>query len=166
MDEININSKNLLMKLSKKVTNIPDNQTLKELYKWSYNDKFIKCYGFYDGDEIFINKHKLPFGGVSTFLEEDSSIINLYSDIFLLLFDKNDNLCNFNISDYSVYYDLYNNINNTDSSDSDIENDNDNLINDNLNSDNENNLIDEYSDDEYIIYSDEEELLDIDNNEY
>ena len=48
------------------------NDALKELYMWKYDSKIIKCYGWYDGEAGFENKHELAPNGSSTFLEEDS----------------------------------------------------------------------------------------------
>ena len=78
---------------------------IKELYKWIHEDYNIKCLGWYDGDAGFENKHDLPPGGNSSFLEEDSSEKLLFGDIFIIK-TKEDKLCNINISDYGEFYNV------------------------------------------------------------
>ena len=83
------------------------NGDIKELYKWSHNGNIIKCFSWYDGEAGFENKHDLPPGGNSSFLDDDSSVQLLYGDIFLVLFDKDkDKFIDFQVSDYSVFYNL------------------------------------------------------------
>ena len=68
------------------------NDSLKELYTWNYENTKIICYSWYDGEAGFENKHDLPPGGISPFLEEDSSVKLLYGDIFLCKLKDNKRL--------------------------------------------------------------------------
>ena len=93
MDELDLTFKKSKKKIN--LTNIPSylmehsksqgDGDIKELYKWSNNGNIIKCFSWYDGEAGFENKHDLPPGGISTFLDEDSSVQLLYGDIFLVL---------------------------------------------------------------------------------
>ena len=81
---------------------------LKQLYRWNYGGKEIYCYGWYDGQAGFENKHDLIPNGNSTFLcDEDSSEILLYGDIFIVALNTNTNkFIDFCVSDYAVVYEL------------------------------------------------------------
>ena len=79
--------------------------TLQSLYHWKYSGAFIHCYGWYDGEAGFENKHELPPGGTSGFLSEDSSSQLLFGDIFILKYTDND-LQDFDISEYGEFYNL------------------------------------------------------------
>ena len=59
------------------------------LYEWIYGSSVVSCFGWYDGEAGFENKHELPPSGHSKFLEEDSSTILLFGDIFLCLSEQN-----------------------------------------------------------------------------
>lgn len=104
MDEINYKSKNInenkLVNYFNKISKSQGIGDIKKLYTWHFDDSKIICYGWYDGDNGFENKHELPQSGISDFIDEDSSIKNLYGDIFIIK-DKN---LDINISDYSVFY--------------------------------------------------------------
>lgn len=91
----------LLLKESKS----QGNNDLKELYQWNYEDSIIHCYGWYDGEAGFENKHEMVPGGKSNFLEEDSSVQLLFGDIFLLKTVKN-KIKSFDVSDYSEFYNI------------------------------------------------------------
>lgn len=101
MKEVKITGKNILKNLSK----LSYNDTVSELYSWKYENIITKCYGSYDGEAGFENKHELPPNGISKFLEEDSSEKLLFGDIFILRF-KGDKLISTNISDYGEFYNL------------------------------------------------------------
>jgi hypothetical protein len=81
------------------------NNDLKELYQWNYEDSIIHCYGWYDGESGFENKHEMIPGGKSKFLEEDSSVQLLFGDIFLIK-SLNKKITSFDVSDYSEFYNL------------------------------------------------------------
>jgi len=83
MDEPGLTSSN---QLASQLTSLSKSQgegSIKLLYEWIHNSSKILCYGWYDGDAGFENKHELPPSGTSKFLEEDSSTILLFGDIFL-----------------------------------------------------------------------------------
>ena len=104
MNDINIklNKKNILSQLKKNVNSIGNE--LKELYYWNYGNKIIKCYGSYEGNHGFENKHELIPNGCSKFLDEDSSNILLFCDIFIIAFE-NKKIVDFCVSDYAILYD-------------------------------------------------------------
>ena len=52
--------------------------------------------------KCFKNKHKLPPHGINKELDENSSSINLYGDIFIL--KKNKNFISIDISEYGEFY--------------------------------------------------------------
>jgi hypothetical protein len=77
------------------------------LYEWSYEDNVISCYGWYDGEAGFENKHELPPSGNSKFLEEDSSVALLFGDVFLCMESHSkgaNSFCDFDISMYSEFF--------------------------------------------------------------
>jgi len=77
------------------------------LYEWPYEDNVISCYGWYDGEAGFENKHELPPSGNSKFLEEDSSVALLFGDVFLCMDPQikgSNSLCDFDISMYSEFF--------------------------------------------------------------
>ena len=138
------------------------NDELKELYMWKYDSKIIKCYGWYDGEAGFENKHELAPNGSSSFLEEDSSSKLLFGDIFIVAF-HDDKYTDFCVSDYGMFFEIMNDgFDDIDSEDSDDGYDEESFsededyIDDNLTSD----------DDMKLESYDENELLDTDNNIY
>ena len=141
------------------------NGDIKELYMWKYEDRIIKCYGWYDGDSGFENKHELVPNGSSNFLEEDSSSKLLFGDIFILAYDKDNKCCDFCVSDYGIFYDIINEGFDDCNSDSD-----DSLLTEELSEDDDyiytDNSEDSESDDEYEEKYSENELLDTDTNDY
>jgi hypothetical protein len=102
MKEVKVNGNNILKSLTKISVN---NDTISELYSWKYENITTRCYGSYDGEAGFENKHELPPNGISNFLEEDSSEKLLFGDIFIARF-KDDKLINTSISDYGEFYNL------------------------------------------------------------
>lgn len=113
MDEKNLKIKtyenNLeIIKILQKFAKSQGSNNLQLLYSWKMGDNYIKCFSWYDGEFGFENKHKLPIGGISGFLDEDSSIKKLYGDIFILKTNEEDNsLLDFDISDYGEFYNLH-----------------------------------------------------------
>ena len=105
MDDINVNftKKNIIKNLSG-ITLSQGNGEMKLLYNWVYeNECNIQCYGWCDGEAGFENKHDLPPGGVSKFLDSDSSETLLFGDIIIVKNLKS-KYCNFEISDYGEFY--------------------------------------------------------------
>lgn len=102
MKEIKIKGNNIFKSLTKISTN---NDKISELYTWTYENITTKCYGCYDGEAGFENKHELPPNGISVFLEEDSSEKLLFGDLFIVRFNGGE-LIDTSISDYGEFYNL------------------------------------------------------------
>ena len=102
MKEVKVNGNNILKSLTKLSVN---NDTISELYSWKYENITTRCYGSYDCEAGFENKHELPPNGISNFLEEGSSEKILFGDIFIVRF-KDDKLISTSISDYGEFYNL------------------------------------------------------------
>ena len=161
MDEIRMrmNMKNTCKQLIK-CAKSQGNDSLKELYTWNYENTKIICYSWYDGEAGFENKHDLPPGGNSSFLDDDSSVQLLYGDIFLILFEK-DKFIDFQVSDYSVFYNLifegFDNCETETESEGEV----------NIHSESDEDYVENIpTDEEYEILSDESGDLEIDQNEY
>ena len=164
MKIIRINKDGSMNELDLKITKNPitilnknkvssGNDKLKELYMWKYDSKTVKCYGWYDGEAGFENKHELAPNGSSSFLEEDSSSQLLFGDIFIVVLDSNNKYHDFSVSDYGMFFEIMNE-GFDDIDDEDYINDNDN---------------DDDSSDDINVDSSEcsdNELLDTDNNIY
>ena len=79
------------------------NDSLKLLYTWNIGNTGLNCYGWYDGEAGFENKHDLPPSGSSSFIETDSSEQLIFGDIFIVKTCKG-KYSQLNITDYSDYY--------------------------------------------------------------
>lgn len=79
------------------------NDSLKLLYTWILGNTELICYGWYDGEAGFENKHDLPPSGSSSFIESDSSEQLLFGDIFIVKTCKG-KYSQLTITDYSDYY--------------------------------------------------------------
>ena len=176
MKVIRINKDETMNELELKVPKNPNNilnknkvssgnGDIKELYMWKYENKTIKCYGWYDGDAGFENKHELCPNGSSNFLDEDSSSKLLFGDIFILAFNTENKCCDFTVSDYSLFYEYINEGFDDCNSDSD-----DSLLTEEFSEDEDyiytDNSEESDEDDEYEEKYSENELLDTDTNEY
>ena len=75
--DVNLKKKNILKLLENNSISKGTSQ-FKELYVWNHDKKKIICYGWYDGDAGFENKHELIPNGISPFLEDESSEILLF----------------------------------------------------------------------------------------
>mgnify|MGYP003387665794 CR=1 FL=1 len=132
----------------------------KELYQWNSEGNTYSCYGWFDGDTGFENKHELIPNGTSSFLEEDSSEILLFGDIFITR-RKNSKMMDLDISGYGeIFGILCGGFDDCNTSDEDIDE------SDEPDTEDEGFIV---GDDEEIIsneseYSEEE--LDEDENEY
>ena len=100
--ELNIENRNVVNILNKN-SNKKGKNNIRHLYSWTKDSKIIKCFGWYDGDHDCVNKHELIPYGSSKFLEDDSSTILLYGDIYLLCYDNN-KILDFSVSDYANFY--------------------------------------------------------------
>ena len=108
MDEHQINKNDTNQSIESVMISLSRSQGssgFKELYQWSYKGGNLKCYGWYDGDAGFENKHELPPGGNSRFLEKESSVQLLFGDLFLVSV-KNDILRSFDVSEYGEFYNV------------------------------------------------------------
>ena len=81
------------------------NGLVKDLYVWPYEGKELICYGWYDGEPGFENKHDLPSGGKSRFLDTDSATQLLYGDIFMISRTK-DKIHSLDIAGYGEFYSM------------------------------------------------------------
>ena len=100
--ELLIENRNVVNILNKN-SNKKGKNNIRHLYSWTKDNKIIKCYGWYDGNHDCVNKHELIPYGSSKFLEDDSSTILLYGDIYLLCYDNN-KILDFSVSDYANFY--------------------------------------------------------------
>lgn len=100
--ELTIENRNVVNILNKNA-NKKGKNNIRQLYSWTKDNKIIKCYGWYDGNHDCVNKHELIPYGSSKFLEDDSSTILLYGDIYLLCYDNN-KILDFYVSDYANFY--------------------------------------------------------------
>ena len=108
MNDLNLNIENKnVVNLLNKQSNKKGTNNCRQLYSWTRGSNIIKCYGWYDGEHDNINKHELIPNGSSKFLDDDSSTILLYGDIFLICYENN-KICDFTVADYG---ELYNEVN-------------------------------------------------------
>ena len=152
MKEVKVKGSNIVKSLTKLSVY---NNTIKELYSWECENITTKCYGCYDGDAGFENKHELPPNGVSNFLEEDSSEKLLFGDLFILRMN-NGKLIDTSISDYGEFYNLmFNDFDDCLSEEDQVDNTDEDYISDK-----------ESSDEEYEFIEEIDDNLENDNNEY
>lgn len=96
--------KNICNQLQK-VCNSQGENKIQELYYWNHDNSVIKCYGWCEGDAGFENKHDLPPSGISSELDEDSSTILLFGDLFIVRFEDN-KIRNIDVSNYAEFYNI------------------------------------------------------------
>mgnify|MGYP003388857551 FL=1 len=77
----------------------------KELYKWKHEGKEYICYGWYDGDAGFENKHELIPNGISSFIDDESSEILLFGDIFIVCM-KGKKYAKLDVSEYGEVFSI------------------------------------------------------------
>ena len=161
MNEISMKQPKQILTALTKLSNSSGHSKLQELYTWNYNGETVHCYGWYEGESGFENKHDLIPGGISDFLEEDSSEKLLFGDIFLVKKNKQKKLIDFLVSDYAnMYSELFEGFDDCVSEDDDEESESENEEDDDF-------IVpdsDEESEDSYEYKEDDE--LDIDENEY
>ena len=58
------------------------------MYQWNYNNSVIKCYGNYIQDNSIISNHKLPAGGISNVIDNDSYTYDIYGNIYIACFQN------------------------------------------------------------------------------
>jgi len=104
MDELETTLKNAKsLKNLEKLAVLKGTSPFKELYNWNSEGKIYSCYGWFDGEPGFENKHELIPNGNSAFLEEDSSEMLLYGDIFITC-HKNKKSVDLDISGYGEVF--------------------------------------------------------------
>ena len=162
MKEIKINKCNNLNLINnlKKNSISEGNHGIKLLFKWEYNKNNIECYGWYDGESGFENKHELPPYGKSNFIDKDSSEELLFGDIFIIKKDLKNKLLDMKISEYCDFY----NFAMGGFEDCDISTSEDELSEEEVDEDC---VLGEEEEEEEEVYEDEdEEYLDEDKNVY
>tara|TARA_Y100000389_G_scaffold201575_2_gene244615 strand:+ start:3327 stop:3869 length:543 start_codon:yes stop_codon:yes gene_type:complete len=162
MDEISITKSKNITKNLESIAISKGNSQFKLLYEWSHDMKKLECYGWFDGEAGFENKHELIPNGNSSFLEEDSSEVLLFGDIFIIS-KTNDKCIDLDIATYGeIFSNLCDGFHDCNTSDDDESEEEDELSD---------------TDDEKFIVSDNEEIttdesysgeddLDIDENSY
>ena len=105
--ELSIENRNVVNILNKNA-NKKGKNNIRQLYSWTKDNKIIKCYGWYDGNHDCVNKHELIPYGSSKFLEDDSSTILLYGDIFLLYYGDNNRIKDYSVSEYAEFTEIIN----------------------------------------------------------
>ena len=162
MDEVKITKSKNIVKSLESIAISKGNSQFKLLYEWTHSNKTIECYGWFDGEAGFENKHELIPNGNSSFLEEDSSEILLFGDIFILIKEKSKYI-DLDIAEYGEIFSIlcegYDDCNTSDEEESEEEED-----------------IPDTEDEDFIVNDDEEistdetysgeDDLDIDENEY
>ena len=114
--ECKFTKKNILKTLTQN-SKSNGNDSLKLLYTWTIGNTEIVCYGWYDGEAGFENKHDLPPSGSSSFIDVDSSEQLLFGDIFMVKISKN-KYSPLTMTEYSDYYNqLFGGFDDCDSSD-------------------------------------------------
>lgn len=136
----------------------------KLLYEWNLEDVKYICYGWYDGEAGFENKHELIPNGISSFLDNESSEMLLFGDIFILSM-KNKNYIDLDVSKYGEVFSIlccgYDDCNTSDEEHDEEEEDEEDEI---PNTSDEEFIVDDSNITTDETYSSEE--LDIDENEY
>jgi len=161
--ELNIENRNIVNTLNK-YSNNRGSSNIRHLFSWVNNKDTIKCYGWYDGREEYINKHELIPNGSSKFLDEDSSTILLYGDLFMLCYDEKNRIKDFTVTDYAELYDIINEgfdeCLTEDSEDSELDSESEDEDYD------ENDSEESEDDHDFEIINSEDSELDTDNNNY
>jgi len=91
-----------IAKILTEISKSRGSNNIKLLYSWNYDKCKLLCYGWYEGEAGFENKHELAPGGASSFLEKDSSEQLIFGDLFIIKKDKK--YLPFEVSDYGEFY--------------------------------------------------------------
>lgn len=167
MNDISIDTKltkKTLSKLLNKNSISKGDGDINLLYKWKVDGNCdLLCYGWYDGQAGFENKHDLPPSGISDFIDDEDGSDKklLFGDIFILL-QSGDNFMDIDVTSYANYYEvLFDGFDDCNTSGDDISEEETEEDKGFINDDND---TDECSDSDSSYNSIEE--LDIDENEY
>ena len=96
---ISVNLKNICKQLKQQ----SEDNNIKHLYTWNYDDSDIYCYGSTEGNAGSENKHDLPPNGEKKISYLDTSDTQLlFNDIYII--KKGNRLCNFDTEDYDAFY--------------------------------------------------------------
>ena len=162
---VNLTKKNIVKNLNNNSISKGEGG-LKELYRWKIqNEGEILCYGWYDGQAGFENKHDLPPSGISDFLDDDDSSDKklLFGDIFIVL-SLDGTFKDIDVSAYANYYELlFEGFDECNTSDDELTEEEELTEEDKQFIDDDD--INEVSDDEEY-HDDHIEKLDIDENDY
>ena len=169
MNDISIDTKlskkNIVKQLSKHSLSKGDGD-MNELYRWKVDGNHdLLCYGWYDGQAGFENKHDLPPSGISKIIDEEDSSDKklLFGDIFIV-FSKNDTFIDIDVSAYANYYEvLFEGFDDCNTSDDDISDEEELEDIEFINDDDEDDINEESDDSDYDNSIEE---LDEDDNEY
>ena len=160
-----LSNKNIVKHLSKQSLSKGDGE-MNELYRWKVDSNHdLLCYGWYDGQAGFENKHDLPPSGISKIIDEEdiSDKKLLFGDIFIAL-SKNETFVDIDVSAYANYYEvLFEGFDDCNTSDDEIS-DEEELEDSGFINDDDDDDINEESDDS--DYDNSIEELDEDYNEY
>ena len=92
-----------LRNIKKVLLNKSNSTHIQYLYSWDYEGSTIMCYGYNSGSAGNENKHDLPPDGTKHIKSLDNSDTQLlFGDIFMLM--KQKSLCDFDTSDYGLFY--------------------------------------------------------------
>ena len=126
------------------------NNSIKLLYTWNIQQYKLLCYGWYEGEHGFENKHDLPPSGVSSFIDNDSSEQLLFGDIFIVRMQK-DKYLSIDISEYSDYYNiLFGGFEDCESEDSELVYSEEELINENESEEEEEFILENFNSEEEL----------------
>ena len=117
--EIKASPKTIIKKLEK-VAKDRGSCEIRELYTWKYDTKLIICLGWTEGDQGNMNVHSLITDGYSKYLDQNSSEIKLYGDIFICCTER-DKYKDLDILEYGEFYTNNNIYNEEDTDSSDYE---------------------------------------------
>jgi transcription elongation factor S-II len=107
------NDKNIIKYINEDL-DINNENSSKLLYSWKLNKSTYKSYGFVDNfdgisDENILNKFKLPPHGGSELLDQESSKIKLYNNIYFAKYN-NSRIVNLNEEDFQSFHGMLTNI--------------------------------------------------------
>ena len=99
-----------IIKMSKNESIIKylNNESLKILYYWRYNNSIINVLGIDDTNQLQ-NSHKLPTSGISEILNEESDVFKLHGKVYIYKTNTTNNMQSINIPEYAELFSYYNN---------------------------------------------------------
>ena len=76
---------------------------LKNYIAWKYENNTVKCFGWFDGDAGFENKHELPPNVIQIFRRRFKTKL-LFGDLFIVLFDSKQKIKHLSVSMITVVF--------------------------------------------------------------